>query len=204
MASRTQRIMAATITPVLLTGGIALAASNSGNDSGATQGQKQKGQQGQQDRRGPRDGRFGPGHGPHRGPIPRNLTYGELHVWRNGKDVVIRIDKGKVKSASATEITVTELSGQDVTIPVDGSTKVRSGPPWAPKTVKVQDLKAGTEVVVRREGDGAAKEIMVLPKKGERPPRPPMGGPQGGQGGQQGNAPSGQYGPPAGGTGESL
>lgn len=185
MASRTQRIMAATITPVLLTGGIALAASNSGSGSSSKQGsQSQPGQHGPRgfDRHG------GPG-GPGRG-LDRNLTYAELHLWRSGKEVVVRLDKGKVKSAAADSITITEASGQDVTIPVDSNTKVESGPPWAKQTTtKVTDLKAGTQVMVQREGDGAAKEIHVEPARGQRPPMPPRGQQGGNQ--QQSYAPSG-------------
>jgi hypothetical protein len=183
MATRTQRIMAATITPVLLTGGIALAATNS--DNGSSSKQKSQSQQGN---RGPRGGGPGDHHGgPGRG-FDRNLTYAELHLWRSGKEVVVRIDKGKVSSTSADSITITEANSEDVTIKVDANTKVESGPPWAKQTTKVTDLKAGTQVIVEHEGDSAAKEIHVAPKAGQRPPMPSQGQ-QGNQ--QQGYAPSG-------------
>ena len=93
MASRTARIVASTVAPILLTGGIAVAASKSGDDPSTTttpsaqNGQPPQGQPPQGPPMGRPPGPPGPG-------MDRNLTFAELHVRKDGKDVVIRLERG--------------------------------------------------------------------------------------------------------------
>jgi hypothetical protein len=126
------------------------------------------------------------------GPLGKNLTYAQFHVQRNGQEVVVRLDRGKVDSVSDSSITLTENDGSQVTIPVDSSTKVLAGPGHK---VAVTDLKAGRQVLVCGPDGGTAKAIIVPPKPGKRPhgpigsqrrgqmpppPGAPFGAPQGG------------------------
>src|SRR5436190_16494948 len=64
------------------------------------------------------------------GPVvdPENLTHATYHVIDNGQTKVIRLDAGKIVSASDISITVGENDGNQVTIPVDGDTKIFAGP----------------------------------------------------------------------------
>ena len=91
------------------------------------------------------------------------------------------LDRGKVKSTSSDSVTITENDGSDVTIPVDGQTRVFAG--FAKRNAKVSDLKEGQLVTVDREEGKAARVIAVMPKFrrfGAHPPGPPPGGPPGG------------------------
>ncbi len=155
------------IAAALAVGGVAVAQ----NDSGA----KQKSGSHAGKRMPPPPG------GPIGGPAGRDLTYAELHVQRNGQAEVVRMDRGKVVSADDSSITVTENDGNEVTIPVDDSTKVLAGPG---RDTAVTDLKAGQQVIVCGPEGGTAKAILVPPKKGQMPHRPhrgPQGSQQGGQ-----------------------
>jgi hypothetical protein len=115
--------------------------------------------------------------GPPGGLPMRNLTYGELHVQKKGEAAVIRLDNGKVVSAGQDSITLRENDGNEVTIPVDDSTKVLAGP--GKRGAAVTDLKEGTAVLVHREEGSAAKAVIVAPprpgkgRKGQLPPPPP-------------------------------
>jgi hypothetical protein len=110
---------------------------------------------------------------------PDNLTYAEFHVIDNGQAKVIRLDAGKVVSTSDGSITVGENDGNQVTIPVDDSTKVIAGPC---RDVGVGDLKRGQRVSVFRPEGGAADTILLppkpadLPKPGDLPKRLPRPG----------------------------
>jgi hypothetical protein len=90
-----------------------------------------------------------------------NLTYAEFHVIDNGQAKVVRLDAGKVVSASDSSITIGENDGNQVTIPVDGGTQVIAGPE---KKLDVTDLRQGQRVSVPHSGDGAATAILLPPK----------------------------------------
>ena len=110
------------------------------------------------------------------GKVGKDLTYGQLHVQREGKAETIRIDAGEVISASDSSLTVKENDGSEVTISVNGETKVLAGPG---SETSVADLEAGQHVVVCGPEGEAAKTVMVPPKPGQQPPRGQLGGPQG-------------------------
>ena len=117
------------------------------------------------------------------GMVGKDLTYGQLHVQREGKAETIRIDAGEVLSASDSSLTLKENDGNEVTISVDDETKVLAGPG---NETGVADLQAGQHVVVCGPEGGAAKTVMVPPKPGQKPPRGQFGGPQGGPEGAPG------------------
>jgi hypothetical protein len=169
MSSRLRRVIWASLLPALIAGGIAFAAQGTGSSGGSNA----SGTNGNGD---PGHRAFpGPPPGPH--PLDGSLTYGELHVQRNGKEVVVRVDRGKVKSTSSDSVTITENNGSDVTIPVDGQTRVFAG--FAKRNASVSDLKQGQLVTVDREEGKAAHVIAVMPKFrrfGAHPPGPPPGG----------------------------
>lgn len=91
-----------------------------------------------------------------------DLTWGELHMQRDGEDVVVRIDRGEIASVDDESITVAENDGNDVEIPVDEDTEIHAGP--FKGEVSLDGLEHGDEVIVNREGGGAADAIGVLPE----------------------------------------
>jgi hypothetical protein len=127
--------------------------------------------------------------GPPGGLPMRNLTYGELHVQKQGEAAVIRLDNGKVVSTGADSITLRENDGNEVTIPVDDSTRVLAGP--GKRGASVADLKEGTQVLVHREQGGKAKAVIVAPP---RPGKDRKGHPPNMRRGQGGNRPQGMRG----------
>jgi hypothetical protein len=171
------------VAAALALAGVAVAQSGSGGDKKS------------QTHRQPSGKRMPP---PPGGPVGKDLTYAQFHVQREGKAEVIRLDRGTVVSTSESSITVKENDGNEVTVAVDGETKVLAGPG---RTTSVTDLKAGQEVVVCGPEGEAAKAIMVPPKKGQKGQMPR--GPQGQRGQGQGQLPpppsGGQFGGPQGG-----
>ena len=96
------------------------------------------------------------------GPDGGELTWGELHVQRDGAAVTLRVDQGEVASVGSDSIVVSENDGNDVEIPVDDATEVMAGP-FEEGETGVEDLEKGDTVHVVREEDGAAERIGVLP-----------------------------------------
>lgn len=170
--SRLRRVIWASLLPALIAGGIAFAAQGTVSSSGS----QKSGANDNGDTTGPAP--FpGPRPGPH--PFDGNLTYAELHVQRSGKEVVVRLDRGKVKSTSSDSVTITANDGSDVTIPVDGQTRVFAG--FAKRNAKVSDLKKGQLVTVDRDEGKPARVIAVMEKFrkfrhfGGHKPGPPPG-----------------------------
>lgn len=98
------------------------------------------------------------------GPGGRELTYSETHLRKDGKDVTVRADKGKVVSTSDDSISIERNDGETVEVAVDGDTKVLAGPRKG-DDAKVGDIADGKQVVVVREdGDDAAEAVLVEPK----------------------------------------
>jgi len=134
------------------------------------------------------------------GKVGKDLTYGQLHVQREGKAETIRIDAGEVVSTSESSITVKENDGNEVTVSVDGETKVLAGP--GKRGASVTDLEAGQHVIVCGPEGEAAKTVAVPPKRGGMP-RGQHGSRQGGPQGQMPPPPAGgQFGGPEGGPGQ--
>jgi hypothetical protein len=159
MRSVITKILYAALLPALVAGGIAVAQSGGGNASKSqTKDQVQ---------------------GPARAVLPAppvlmgNLTYAEIHTQRDGKEVVIRVDRGKLKSVGTDSITITENDGSDVTIPVDEDTHIITS--LRNTDAKLSDLEEGQSVIVHREEGKAARVVAVPPKLGDRPPIPPRG-----------------------------
>lgn len=113
-----------------------------------------------------------PGH-PMLGPPMKGLTYAEFHVEKNGQEQVLRLDQGKIASLSSGSITLTENDGSSVTIPLNESTKVLTGPG---QSATIGDLSEGETVLVCGPPGGPAKSIMVAPKPGQMKGAPPAGG----------------------------
>jgi hypothetical protein len=103
----------------------------------------------------------GPGAPGPLGPDGGELSWGELHVQRDGEEVTLRVDHGEVTAVDSDAIVVSEANGDEVEIPVDDGTEVMAGP-FADER-SVSDLEEGETVHVVREEDGAAERIGVLP-----------------------------------------
>jgi hypothetical protein len=155
--SRLRSALLIGIAAALVGGGVAFAGSGGGSSGPGESGGGSSGQgSGQRERRLPP-----PPAGP--GPI-RGLTWAEFHYQRNGEARVTRVDTGKVVSVSDSSLTIAENDGNEVTIPVDESTRVFDGPG---KDSPVSDLKEGQQVVVGRPEGGAADQILVPPTAAE-------------------------------------
>jgi len=177
--SRARAVATTGLIAALVVAGLAVAQGGNGNGSKAGAGKARNSK--------PMPPPPGPG-GP-LGKVGKDLTYGQLHVQRDGEAEVIRIDAGEVVSASDSSITVKENDGNEVTIDVDDETKVLAGPG---KQKSVADLKPGQHVIVCGPEGEAAKTVALPPKRGKMghgrqgqlpPPPPPggqFGGPQGG------------------------
>jgi len=145
----------------------------------AAQGDSQSGSQAS----GLEAGKRPPGPPPAMGIAMQGLTYAELHVLnRSGEAETVRIDQGKVKSVGDSSITLTANDDSEVTVAVDADTEVMGKPG---EETSIDDLEAGRQVSVTAPEGGAAKAIMVLPKKGDvigafhggGPMPPPSGAP---------------------------
>jgi hypothetical protein len=125
------------------------------------------------------------------GPGMKDLTYAELHVQKEGKAEMIRLDQGKITAVDDSSITLSENDGSSVTIAVDSDTTVIGKPDVSfsttdgakgtmakPAESTLDDLEVGQQVTVSAPDGGTAESIMVLPKKGEMVGGP-MGGPMG-------------------------
>ena len=77
---------------------------------------------------------------PPMGPPMKGLTYAEFHVQKNGQEQVLRLDQGKIASVNSSSITLAENDGSSVTIPLDESTKVLTGPG---QSATIGDLSEG-------------------------------------------------------------
>lgn len=170
---RARTVAALGIAAALAVGGVALAQGGSGSGNKSNQHRALKGK------------RMPP---PPGGPMGKDLTYAQFHVQRDGEAEVIRLDRGEVVSADSSSITVSENDGNEVTVPVDDSTKVLAGPN---RDTDVSDLQAGQEVLVSGPEGGTAKAVIVPPRRGSM-----HRGPKGS--GRQGPPPGGQFGGPQG------
>lgn len=167
MKARWKTLLVGALVPALVTGGIAVADRDGDHRSDHHRGARHA------------------WHGHHRGGPPglgllRNLTYGDLHVRENGKEKVVRVDKGTLVSASAQSIEMKRNDGATVTVAVDSKTQVLAGFGFRGR---VSDLKPGRPVIAVHEGDHPATLVASPPRRrhrrgGFRMPPPP--GPPGG------------------------
>lgn len=121
---------------------------------------------------GGREGNAGKAHGgpppgpPAMGIAMSGLTYAELHVKnKEGDEETIRVDQGKVKSVGTDSIVLTENDGSEATVKVDDDTQVMAGKPGEESSL--DDLEAGQQVSASGPEGGAARVVMVMPKKGD-------------------------------------
>lgn len=92
-------------------------------------------------------------------PVGPDVTYTEVHRFVDGAPLVSRFDQGKVSAVSAESLTLTELDGSEVVVAYSDATVLK-----APKSIaKIADIPVGTHVVTVREGDSAAKAV-ILPR----------------------------------------
>lgn len=170
LQSRARTAAVIGVSAALAVGGVAVAQGGGDGKSGGSKGSAKQGK-----RHGKRMGP--PPGGPIAGPLGKDLTYAEFHVQRDGEAEVHRLDRGKIVSVSGSEITLSENDGAEVTIAVDGDTKVLAGPG---RDRSVTDLNEGQQVLVAGPEGGTAKAVMVPPKRGQKPGER-KGGPRGGQ-----------------------
>jgi hypothetical protein len=99
-------------------------------------------------------------------PMSDDLTYAQLHVRRDGKSEVIRLDRGEITAVDQSSITVSENDGNEVTIPVDDETEVMARPG---QETEVTDLKVGQDALVSGPEGEAAETVLLPPPAGKRP-----------------------------------
>ncbi len=172
MKSRLRTVAVAVVVSALTVAGLAVAQDDDGG-----QGKSGKAKQGQRPP-GPPPGGFMLGGLGERGG---SLTYSETHLRKDGKDVVVRSDRGKVVSTSDDSISIERNDGETVEVAVDGDTKVLAGP--RKRDADVSDIADGKQVVViRADSDDAAEAVLVEPKNRGKMIRHRFGGPPPGGG----------------------
>ncbi len=174
MRDRIKLVAVAAVVSALTVAGLAVA---QGGDGNGESGQGESPRKVTKRFHGPPPGgpmvlRAGPGGG--------ELTYSETHLRRDGKDVVVRSDRGKLVAADDDSVSIERNDGETVEAAVDGDTKVLAGPGKG-EDATVEDIAEGKRVVVIREGDGAAEAVLVEPSRKDRLElRHRLGGPPGG------------------------
>lgn len=165
--NRIKTVAVAAVVSALTVAGLAVAQSDD-SGSGGGDGQNERGKRVMRFHGPPPGGPGGPGGAMLLGgPGGGKLTYSETHLRKDGKDVVVRTDKGKVTAAGDDSISIERNDGETVEVAVDGDTKVLAGPGKDDATVA--DIAAGKQVVVVREdGDEAAEAVMVEPSRKDR------------------------------------
>ena len=109
-----------------------------------------------------------PGHHLHRGFARARMTHGDVHLFVKGHDVDLRIDRGVLQAIGSDSVTLHELDGRDVTIPVDSSTRVlKMGRP-----ATLSDLHTGDVAFAVREAGKPARLVRS-------PGHPPYAGRRG-------------------------
>jgi hypothetical protein len=172
--NRIKTVAVAAVVSALTVAGLAVAQ----NDDGGSQEKSGKTKSGQRPPGPPPGGGFMLG-----GPGERggSLTYSETHLRKNGKDVTVRSDRGKVVSTSDDSISIERNDGETVEVAVDGDTKVMAGP--RKRDADVTDIADGKQVVViRDDADDAAEAVLVEPKNRGKLLRHRFGGPPPGGG----------------------
>jgi hypothetical protein len=121
-------------------------------------------------------------HGDRDGPSPfafaggKSLTYSETHLRKDGEDVTLRVDQGRVLTASDSSISIRRNDGETVEVPVDDDTRV-FGHRWrhwgdahashgsGKRDFDVADIPEGKRVLVARTDDDPPAESVVLVKR---------------------------------------
>jgi hypothetical protein len=114
------------------------------------------------------------------GPGGKSLTYSETHLRKDGEDVTLRVDQGRVLAASASAISIRRNDGEAVEVPVNGDTKVFGGW-WRDRDddddgakashnkrqggLSVADIPEGKRVIVARTDDDEAAESIALARR---------------------------------------
>ena len=111
-------------------------------------------------------------------PVGKSLTYSETHLRKDGEDVAVRVDQGRVLASTASSISIKRNDGETVDVPVDGDTKVWGG--WWRKGhasaahhkhgdgdggVGVAQIPEGKRVLVLRSDDDEAAEAVTVAKR---------------------------------------
>jgi hypothetical protein len=154
--NRIKTIAVAAVVSALTVAGLAVAE----NDGGGEDGKQGKARWGERPPGPP------PGAGVMLGPGPGGgkLTYSETHLRRDGKDVTVRVDKGKVTAVDGDSIEIERNDGETVEVAVDDDTRVFAGP--RKRNAEIEDVATGKQAIVVREGDSeAAETVAVVPKR---------------------------------------
>jgi hypothetical protein len=110
-------------------------------------------------------------------PLGKSLTYSETHLRKDGEDVTVRVDQGRVLASTASSISIRRNDGETVEVPVDGDTRVWGGWWWhkgqasaahrkhGDGDMSVADIPEGKRVLVLRSDDDEAAEAVTVAKR---------------------------------------
>jgi hypothetical protein len=87
----------------------------------------------------------------------RHLSSAVLTVEVGGQIHQIDVDRGTVKSISATAVTLEEADGRTVTVPLDANTRFVLNC----KPVALSDIKSGVTATTMRDGDSPARVLRT-------------------------------------------
>lgn len=150
MNARWKTLAIGALVPALVTGGIAVA---------------ERGDSDRADDRKARHARAVRGHHGAGLGLLRKLTYAELHIREDGQAKVLRVDKGRLRSASQTSIAIEENDGNTVTVAVDENTRVLAPRFGLGRKREVTDIKLGRLVIAVHEGDRPARLVASPPRR---------------------------------------
>jgi hypothetical protein len=109
------------------------------------------------------------GHRLHRGLARGRLTHADVHLFVKGHDLALRIDRGVLQTIGSGSVTLHELDGSDVTVPIDSSTRVmKMGRPATVSDLRAgaPDLRAGAARVAREPRAGRRRVAGPGPGRG--------------------------------------
>lgn len=158
--SRTRtKVVLAAITPALLTGGIALAATSGGGGSNgashAPRGSAATVRATHRRARGPL--------GALSHPLRSRLVSADVTLYVKGQDRAFQLNRGVVQSVSSSSIVLKGLDGTAVTVPVDARAHVRD----MGKRASLTDIHSGEIALTLRPANGTATRVRAFQPKVE-------------------------------------
>lgn len=157
--SRTRtRVVLATITPALLAGGIALAATSGGASSASHARNGFATAAAAKHRRRARGALGALSH-----PLRSHLVSADVTLYVKGQDRAFQLNRGVVQSASSSSIVLKGLDGTAVSVPVDAKTHVRN----MGKRATLTDIHTGEIALTLRPANGTATQVRAFQPKVE-------------------------------------
>jgi hypothetical protein len=90
----------------------------------------------------------------------RGLVRAEIVVKRDSAILVYRVDRGRVRAFNRSSLTLRELDGTIVVVPISPATRFELGP----RVVGLNALRRGMNATTTRVGDAPAERVQLAPR----------------------------------------